>query len=369
VIINNLCQICLTNSLLNLDYEVPTFRHLDFTTVAKSFRLLKCTNCQAVYNSDAAKSERFIFETKKYAHSRQTKQTVSIDEFTKPLTRSFLQAEILTQNFISKDTQQILDIGCFDGSLLKEINDMNSKLEFHGFDVNRHLETVFPNENNFHFISKDLKNLEIEFDLIILSHSILYINDLPELMLFIRRALKDDGILFIQVPDISINPYYSLMGDQSYIFTEISLTNVLQKFGFITQILSNEHFPRELLLSAQNGKSINCKTYKEEDLFEQNIGKIKDLKIKLENMNNHNLTVLGTTVNAAFVDEILKNKTLFFVDENLFSLGKKFRDKDVKHPNELKEKNHTILPYGEGETGMIIKRKFENFFQGTFSLI
>ena len=136
--------------------------------------------------------------------------------------RSFLQAKILTEIFNNNENARILDIGCF--------------------------ESWFPKKDNFHFISTDLGNLDGLFDLIILSHSILYIPNQLELMSSISRILKDDGILFIQIPDIHKNPYYSLMGDQSFIFTETSLKNVLGTFGYKVELVKNDYFPENYLL-------------------------------------------------------------------------------------------------------------------------
>ena len=48
--------------------------------------------------------------------------------------------------------------------------------------------------------------------------------------------------------------------------------------------------------------SVNLGSYKEDNLFEENIEKINHFKEELENINNQNLAVLGgTTVNAATV--------------------------------------------------------------------
>ena len=205
------------------------------------------------------------------------------------------------------------------------------------------------------------------FDLITLSHSILYIPDLNVLMTSISRLLKDDGTLFIQIPDIYKNPFYSLMGDQGFIFTKTSLNNVLYKFGYRAEIVKNDYFPRELLIIAQKDESVDLSSYKENNLFEDNIEIINCVKEKLENINDQNLTVLGTTVNAAFVDEIIGKRIHFFVDENLSKPDKKFRGKNVAHPKDLNDTSHTILPYGE--SGNKIRERFEKLYKGTFAVV
>lgn len=365
-IINKKCPICQTNIVLILNYEVPTFRHLDFTTVSNSSKLLKCLNCQIISNPNAVKSELSTFGTKQYAGSHQTQQTMQIGGYTEPVTRSFLQAKVLSKR-LNDENQRILDIGCFDGSLLMELDGMLSNADLWGYDINPHLESVFPIKDNFHFISTKLEDLDGQFDLIILSHSILYIQDIASLMNSINCLLKKRGTLFVQIPNIRENVYYSLMGDQSFIFTKTSLKNVLSKFGFKANVIKNDYFPRELLVTAQKDESVVINNTQVDYLFEENIEKINSIKEELKNINKKNITVLGTTVNAAFVDEILGEQILFFVDENPSKSGKLFRGKKIKHPKDLNYSNYTILPYGG--LGKIIKERFQKLYKGTFAVV
>ena len=361
-----ICHICKNNTKAFLVSQ-PFFRHLDFTTVSNSSKLLKCTNCQTISNPDAVNTELPTLETKEYANSHQTEQTMQIDGYTKPVTRSFLQAKILTQQILKHENARILDIGCFDGRLLVELDRMLNNADLWGFDINHCLESLFPEKDNFHFISTDLEDVNGQFDLITLSHSILYVPDMVLLMDSICRLLNNNGILFIQIPDISKNIYYSLMGDQSFIFTETSLKNVISKFGFREKVIGNNYFPRELLVSAKKYESADSGNHLKDQTFEHNIETIERILDQLVKMNQQNLAVLGTTVNAAFADEILGERIDFFVDENLSKIGETFRGKNIVHPKNLNHKNHTILPFGK--SGIDIKNKFYKLYNGTFSVI
>ena len=112
---------------------------------------------------------------------------------------------------------------------------------------------------------------------------------------------------------------------------------------------------------------MNLDSYKEDYLFEQNIETINRVKKELKNITYDNLTVLGTTVNAAFVDEIIGEQIEFFVDENSSKEGKTFRGKKVIHPKDLNFSNYTILPYGG--SGEIIKERFKKIYKGTFAVV
>ena len=359
------CPIC-ANECSDLHVKHPFFRHMDYSTVSKDANLIKCIECQTISNPDAVKTELSTFETKQYAGSHQTEHTTHVDEYLEPVTRSFLQAKILTEKFIKNKKLRILDIGCFDGCLLVELNNNLNNADLWGYDINPHLKEFFPQKDNFHFISTGLENLEDSFDLITLSVCIYYIPDLRDLMVSIGRLLKNNGILFIQIPDIRSNPYNLLMGDQSFIFTETSLKNVLTKFGYRADVITNDYFPRDLLIVAQKDKKTGD-NYVEDYVFEKNIKTLDRVKEKLGKITHDSLSVLGTTMSAAFVDEVIGERIQFFVDENLSKIGGTFRGKKIVHPKNLNDTNHTILPFGR--TGIMIQERFEKLYNGIFIIV
>ena len=364
--INRCCSIC-EHEVDAIEVCYPLFRHLDFTTISKGGFFLKCTYCQTISNSNENIAEQLTFGTKDYAASHQTEHTMHIDGYAKPVQRTFLQAKFLAENIITNQNCRILDIGCFDGRLLIELDELLKNSDLWGYDINHHLESVFPKRGNFHFVSNSLNDISESFDLITLSYSIYYIPDLSELMVSIYRLLKKDGVLFIQAPDIEINPYYSLMGDQSYVFTKISLTNVLNHFGFSSEVITHEYFQTALMFLAKKNDSKISLKYLSDSVFENNIEKIKRFKFYLNSIKSENIAVLGTTVNAAFVDQIMGKKIQCFLDENPSKIGKIFRGVKILHPKEMIENNHTIIPYGK--SGNKIKERFENIYRGLFIVI
>ena len=367
--VDKICKGCGSEMVKKMAVNHPFFRHLDFTTISKSGCLYKCSECQIVSNPDVSANEAPTFETESYAASRQTEHTIKVDEYSQPVTRSFLQAKILADNIIQHDQPKILDIGCFDGQLLFELDILLPEPQLYGFDINFHLEAVFPKKNNFRFISSNLEEIDTHFDLITLSHSILYICDFSKLMFTISKLLKDDGSMFIQIPDISLNPFYTLMGDQCFIFTKNSLRNVLQRYGFSTSKINSGYFSRELLFVAK--KKVHemniAEAYLLDDTVEHTIETLESKRKKLLNMSDSGLLVLGTTVNASYVDEILQERIECFLDENPRKTGTTFRGKKVLHPSQLTHNQHTILPYGE--SGRMIEKRFRELYQGSFTVV
>lgn len=364
---NMKCPICHSSDTEVLNIKHAFFRHLDFATVKPSGCIGRCSTCQSLFNVVNDKTITDInnlFESRDYALSRQTQQTLILKGYKEPVTRSFLQAELLCK-LLNKGQPSILDIGCFDGRLLNELNCRFNSADLHGFDINEHLRLVFPTKDNFHFWPSDIECVKGGFDLICMSHTLAYVKDIPCLMKQIKRLIKPDGLLFIQTPDISKNLCYILMGDQYYHYTANILKNTLRNFGFEFSSLDNNWFPREVVgIAKLASHRATIRHIKDLQIYEC-IRYLNDTAARLnEILNSSPIGVLGTTVNAAFVDEVLGNKVTFFADENCSRVGSVFRNKKVLHPQSLADSDLLIIPYGE--SCQPIKERFEKEYRGQF---
>ena len=112
-----------------------------------------------------------------YAGQRITGQKIQVETYKEPKRRSFLQAQIIAENCPSSPLK-ILDIGCFDGALLSELDKLIGCSAFYGFDVNPYIEKRFPSADNFHFLTGSLSDIDERFDVICLSHSMIYIKNI-----------------------------------------------------------------------------------------------------------------------------------------------------------------------------------------------
>ncbi len=360
------CQSC-ESELINI--EMTTFTHLDFSDYGESEQILRCLNCQSLRNFQALNKIyqiESLYQQSEYVLSNQTSQTFNVPDEPKPVTRSFLQAKIL-QSYLKKNAQpHVLDIGCFDGQLLLELSSYFPQGQFRGFDVNEKLQGLFPSKSNFHLWISDLKQIEGQFDMICLSHSILYIEDLPNLLQLISELLRPNGLLFIQAPNIILNPYQLLLSDQYHYFSPTSLKNVLQRFGFESDFINYEYFPRDLLVFAKPNPAIVSQSFKKDTSVYQSIQILKENRDKLNELPyNYDLCVLGTTSTAAFADSVLKQKNRFFVDENKDSANRTFRGKSIVHPDSVDKSVYLVLPFSHSNirirSRFIKQYKLENF--------
>lgn len=338
------CPGCESTNSQILQPELPSFRHLDFGALARPGRYLLCRDCGLLANADSAAGfdVEEMFLTADYAESAQTGQTVQSDDGS--LTRSALQARWLAE-VLDLHGARILDIGCYDGALLKEISRRVSDAEFHGYDVNPHVAALFPGEAGFTFHRGDLADIVGPFDLVTSSHSLMYLPGLRGVLASVRAALGPGGVLFVQAPDVARNPYSALLGDQRYYFTAQNLCAVLAANGFAAELVGMDDFRREIVVMASPGEAPAEAV--DAGRFSAMFAGLAATRDDLLALAEPDIAVLGTTANAAFVDAVLGDRLKVFADENEARIGTMFRAKPVVHPRELGAETLLVLPFGD----------------------
>jgi len=179
------CSLCGEPLKEFLKISYPFFRHLDFETIKPHGTLSRCSTCQLVANQiteEDTKVIRDMFESETYMRCQLMTHTICSDDSKVPETRSALQARLLREK-LHISNPAILDIGCFTGELLLELNSCFEAANLHGFDVSEDLFSHFPSNKNFHYWSGDLAVIDRKFDVIILSGSIMYIKEIQKLIL------------------------------------------------------------------------------------------------------------------------------------------------------------------------------------------
>ncbi|ARJ66507.1 hypothetical protein WV31_12935 [Magnetospirillum sp. ME-1] len=263
----------------------------------------------------------------------------------------------------------MLDIGCFDGTLLRAIDAKLTDVTLVGFDVAEGMRKQFPTDEKYSFVSGCLEQINRTFDLVVLSHSLQYIRDIHNLFRHFDRFLTENGRIFVQVPNFTMKPTSLLLGDLYYHYTPAILRNIFAQHGYRFETLSTPWFPRDILgMAVRDGSRLmkgledDCDVYKARDYLVSAADALRSAVF-----DDDNVGVLGTTFEATFVDSIIGEKIKFFVDENPNVVGHNFRRKPVFGPDYLTDADTLIIPYGE--TAHRIRDRFSRVYRGKFVLI
>ena len=353
----SICDIC-NGKLKNYLINNQVFSHFNFKNINKNKKIYyqECSNCGLFYNKKYFDDK--IFKSLDYSNSKQTTEKI-IKFQNQILCRSDIQAKYILKSKRNLNNLNILDIGSFDGKLLFTIfNKIKSnKPNLYGFDINKSLKKNY--NDNVTFIS-NFKNIEnIYFDIIILSHSIMYLKNLNQLMFFFKSNLKKDGKIFIQCSDLDKRPYNIYLSDQYFFPTKYSLNQIFKKFGFYSREIKTNFFKNEFIFIF-NKKNIVPNYFIKKSLnsfLSQNHKSI--LKFKKKMLNIDTFYIFGTTLEAAFAHSLFKNKKIIgFLDENKVKQNKKFRGLKVIHPNEVNKNYKIFFPYNNSQLKKYLSTKF-----------
>jgi SAM-dependent methyltransferase len=362
---NNICPLCLSTDIEITLLPYPLFKHMDFSPFHPGpNKIGRCRVCQLVYRIVGGEEQKeidAIYCSETYLRHEE-QHTLLIDGHDVPVPMPYVQARILAP-FLRASDLSVLDIGCFDGRLLSEIEKVCHASDLCGFDVGERPQ--FPSGEKFRFASGGMEKIHGRFDLIIMSHSIQYIRDIPLLFERIRGLLKPAGQLFIQVPDFSTKPTSLLLGDLYYHYTPAILGNILHSMGFELRILDNDYFPRDTLAIAFPENAERDVAFIPDKHLSSCLSRLAEMTERLDQLAASGVMgVLGTTIDAAFADHCLGAQALFFVDENPKKVGTAFHGKPVIHPQSIKEKDVVVIPMGA--TGEAIRERLSTLYKGVY---
>jgi 2-polyprenyl-3-methyl-5-hydroxy-6-metoxy-1,4-benzoquinol methylase len=186
------CPIC--NGNLFQPFLICT----DFTTTHEKFELKKCATCQFVVTSprpDALSLGKYYDSEKYISHTGKSSAFFdSIYLFARRFTLRW-KTRLINRN----KNQSVLDYGCGTGEFLQACREMG--WDCYGVEPTEAAKTKAIELTKVH-INHDLAELEgRKFDVITLWHVLEHISDLEEKLNALRNSLKENGTLFVAVPN------------------------------------------------------------------------------------------------------------------------------------------------------------------------
>ena len=294
----------------------PIFRHSDLKLIGKQIVIKKTP---FYYVNKLKKLPSFLkeFRTKKYSkidHDQKLFFQGSKNIYYK---RSQIISKIILRKFKEKKIK-ILDYGCNNGSLLKELNKLNF-INLFGYDINSNYKKFF-NKSKIRYLNK-IKSYQNEFDLIIFSHSIAYTQNIKKLIKLIKKILKKKGHILINLQNISKRPLNFLYGDQKYHFNKKMVKNYFGKIGKL-QFIKERSLNHELIFIIRLGKNKN----RSKKISYKEISKIKRMITNIKKINS-NCFVYGENILGALCNKLINKKIIAIVSTK--SKNKKFFGKRI----------------------------------------
>lgn len=211
------------------------------------------------------------------------------------------------------DPKRILDIGTGNGSGLEVLSRQFPVAVISGYEPNNSVYAQKPND---------------KFDLITLFHVFEHVENLHEMLAYIKLSLTDDGHVLIQVPYTAMWPFDLIIADHIWHFNKESLIQLFNKCGLPIINIGNDIIKKEITILAIHGNDHNSLFEKEPK--NNSIDWLLSYKKYLSTITNL-VAVYGTGPAAAWAGNILGDRVVCYLDDDENRHGE-FNGKNVFPP-------------------------------------
>lgn len=344
-----------------------TLQHFSFIVpqghpISEGYDLVVCEFCGFVYANISAKQEDYDEFYKKVSKYEDSKTSSGSGESDWEYKRFADTAFILSGYFSTRDVK-VLDIGCANGGQLLALQKENFS-NLYGIDPSDSCAIKCQNKG-LSVTQGTIVNNSLPtnyFDCIIFSHVLEHIVDLSETINSISKLLKDDGLLYVEVPDANrykdylFSPYQDINTEH---INHFSLKTIHTLFSNWELINASE---KEILSSPNNPyPSIFCvlkKTKNHDEIIYKDDLLPKNMKIYLEKSarvlssidivlneklaanlsGGTELIVWGTgqlTMKLLTETCLKKFNIVGFIDGNPINQGRVFANQKILSPHEI----------------------------------
>lgn len=386
------CEVC-GSKKIDLIYKQKFLLENNYSSTHNIVACQKCGFVFVLNLPSSKKIERFYKSNIKYAYKHNggsipdDAKKLHLDSFT--LVDSYFKKNSARFN---KLTLKVLDIGCANGYLLNIFKE-NQYKNLLGIDPSPECSVMANKMYGLKVLPMTLSEYETDekFDLVVFASVMEHLSEFRNNLSKAVLLLKDNGIMFISVPDgdnfgkILHEPFLEFSLEHINYFTRVSLKNLLSNNG-----LKNIGF-NSIKLDSFGGYALNSlwkKTKEKRNIIFDEIGKNKIVNYiekslkKLEDVNEkikyfvdskEKIIVWGVgslTSRLLATTDLKKTNIQFFVDSNPNLQRKIINGLPIKSPDSLKNGKTTVLVstyiYGE-EIKKILLEKYN--FQGKIILL
>jgi SAM-dependent methyltransferase len=290
---------------------------------------------------------------------------VLFDQYEDGITKSHYNCKKIIDLNILKPKGKLLDIGCHYGSFLQSFHHYFPHWELKGIDVSdRFKQTVESISDNCSFSTKKVEDLDGTFDVIVITHVLEHIDNIPQFINTIRNKISADGLIYLQVNNLENNVFLPVIYEQFYNFTVQGLSDLLAKLGVQINYIDLNTIPKEMTLVCQKCPIGSSNSVPMNDLnIEKNIKLIKFIEQNLREYARlyTPIYILGTTYVAKWMAANFSLNIVAFLDEDITAHDDELNGVKVISPHLADTQHPVLLPFPLGQSKHLqtkLKNKF-----------
>jgi 2-polyprenyl-3-methyl-5-hydroxy-6-metoxy-1,4-benzoquinol methylase len=326
-------------------------------------QLARCTSCgvvQAVVDEGWREQARQIYASYSVYHvaGGADQGVMAVDRGLQP--RSEILAARLAELGVLPPSGLMLDIGCGNGAFLRTVGERFAGWQLWGLewdDRHRALIEAIPGVVGFH--QGELGALGRRFDLISLVHVLEHLENPAEYLRRLSEHLNPDGLLLIEVPDCTVNPFALLIADHATHFSLETLAELVAAQGLEVVCATRAWVSRELSLVARKASSSPRPLQPQPTSMEvvRGVTWLVDVRQQARALaQGASWGIFGTSIAAAFVDQETGETARFFVDEDPARVGKTFLGRPVLAPSQVEPGQVVFVALAAAVADQVIAR-------------
>jgi SAM-dependent methyltransferase len=282
-----------------------------------------------------------------------------------PAPRSARVVERIVASGWLPERGRLLDVGCGNGALLRSASERLPEWSLAGTEL----------DDRYRDVVESIPHVEAlyvgpptgapgRFDAITLLHVLEHVPSPTTFLHDLRDKLTPNGLIIIQVPEFTQNPFDVLIADHCTHFTSTTLCQTISRAGLDVLIEPQIWVPKELSVAARPGSAEGKPYLVSHEARELAIGSVSWLGKVLHlagRVADHNqpFGIFGTSIAATWLASELGERVAFFVDEDPSRIGRQHLDRLVCNTESIPADAHVLIALA-GEVGESVARRLRS---------
>ena len=345
------CSKCCNHKQHSFPFD--SFITSDCMPFGGSYTLFSCAGCgviQAVNSVEYASDVASIYKNYSmfYQGSGMEQKILSNGKLGR---RSNALVEYLSNSGLLFDGAKVLDVGCGNGDFLRNLSG-NGNYTLDGYEYDESSFDLLNDVPGFRqLMCGSFDEINESYDLIVLIHSLEHFFQPKEVLQALKRILKINGKVVLQVPNPLENPFDLIIVDHVFHFTPMSLESLAANSGFGIERLSTQVATREItMILSQNSQmeKTNCLSTSDGERIVSYVIKwfevfIGDVLVALRDKSTE-VALFGTSIGGIWLNSMFPNAFSYFVDEDDSRVGRTLFGKKVLSMNDIPSGAVVVIP-------------------------
>ena len=238
------------------------------------------------------------------------------------------------------ESGRLLDVGCGNGAFLRAFSGALPSWSLAGTELSdKYRATIEGIKGIEALYTCPPESVPGKFDLISMVHVLEHIPGPAEILVGLLDKLQPGGLLVIEVPDYSRNPFDLLIADHSSHFSTATIFRTVRDACYDPVVVTGDWVPKELTVVARKchkGEANIDRSSSPLQLLSSSVQWLETLAAEARQSSECGaFGLFGTSIAATWLACELAGKVSFFVDEDPSRIGREYMGRPVYGPKSV----------------------------------